>query len=633
MSFRPLIPRVFPVIAAVLAGLSAAETGLSQEKETLAEIPDKLFQIQDSQGFFWQASGNGALTSGETQYLQSGLNLIVAGEAFNPTRAAVRAPGEGVETVDVEFSESRDGISILRNLWFDAERAGVRVFDTITNTANVAQTVAVELRTTYPFGWQSLHDLEGELLSNEPTLTLGEQDMGLVVRFSPSEGRHDTVLLATSESGGEKPNLKASANSRELTLSYDLILKAGESKSLLHWVLQRNVPEISESGADIAGVTQRGRLIRPGVEATNLQNTANFGPGSFPDETVAPAQLRSLVALNALTDRIGFHRRSDDLLWINSTNQISGKVNRDASITIDAAHVGEKSISISDVAAIQGGGGTGRIPRVFLRDGQVFVGKTSAEGLGSLTGGEGDPLDLDQINLLLLGTGTQDGAAPEGTEFFLQLKDGTVLASTAGAEAGLNVATSWGTETPTFREVTELEFLTAPSPRWRLVSESGSRFSGFLMGEPLELKLARGGETTVAPVAIQKMWRPAMMKSSISRSSDAWFDFEEVPEGLADGEVFLLEGNDLIAGSLGDDYLVLNQGGSSLKIAADRIASVSRHFETGTNDGNRFRVLLDNGDRLDGSFEGPYFAIERGDTELTLPIVRLIAYRKAAPRE
>ena len=56
----------------------------------IREIPDRFFAVQDSSGFFWQAFGNGALVSGDAQYLQSGLNLLVDGVAFAPGRALVR---------------------------------------------------------------------------------------------------------------------------------------------------------------------------------------------------------------------------------------------------------------------------------------------------------------------------------------------------------------------------------------------------------------------------------------------------------------------------------------------------------------------------------------------------------------
>lgn len=630
ISRRPFQP-VFPVLAAISLGASTAGSLLSQDAKKLKEIPSKLFQIQDSQGFFWQAAGNGALTSGETQYLQSGLNLIVAGEAFEPTSAEVQEPGEGVETVEATLSENRDGLTIRRNLWFDEERAGVRVFDQFTNTSEVSQTLAVELRTTYPFGWQSLHNLEGQLLSSDPGLQLGEQDMGLVVRFSPSEGRHDTVILTSSETGGMKPSLKASANARELTFAYDLILKAGESKSLLHWILQRNVPELSESGADIGSITQRGRLIRPGVTVEAVGAVANFDAASFPDESTAPAQLRSLVALNSLTDRIGFHRRSDDVLWINASNQISGKVSRDATLSIDASYVGKKNVPLSEVAAIQGSGGVGRTARVYLRDGRVLVGAVESSGLGSLTGEDGDELDLDQINLLLLGTEPNDGVAPGGAEFFLQMKDGTVLAAKGAENTELRVATSWGMETPTLSQISEIGFLSAPTPRWRIVSATGSRYSGFLSGESITVTLAGSGEATVPAVAVSAMWLPGHQQTTISDSTEAWLDFSEVPAGLAREETFLLVGNDLIGGTIGDDYLMLKQSGSYLKIAADRVVSITRQFDTEPGRSAKFQIVLDSGDRLEGNLEGPYLSIRRDNKSVSVPIDRLIAYRKESP--
>lgn len=628
MSARYSYPCLFPVVTAVFLGAFFPGNVVSQDSEKLTEIPPKLFQVQDSEGFFWQAAGNGALTSGGTQYLQSGLNLIVADEPFAPSSAEVRAPGDGVETVDAVFEEKREEITIERDLWFDAERAGVRVLDTITNTAEVSQTIPVEMRTTYPFGWQSLHDLEGDLLSNEPTLSLKERDMGFVVRFSPSEGRHDTVLLTASESGGLKPELTASANSRELTMSYDLVLKAGESKSLLHWILQRNVPELSESGADTARIAQRGRLIRPGIEVDEFGSIANFSEASFSDDSTAPPQLRSLVALNSLTDRIGFHRRSDDLLWINSTNQISGKVNRAATLTIQAAYLGERTLSMSKVAAIRGGAGIGRAPHVYLRDGQVLVGAVSAEGLGMFTGDDGDPLDIERINLLLLGTEPNDGAAPADTAFFLQMKDGTVVAASGGKGDGLTFATEWGIETYAFPAISELGYLTVPTPRWRLVDVDGSRFSGFLTGEPLTLNLSDGAEVEVPPVAIQKVWGPGNSQSTIIETADAWLDFAEVPEGVVDGEGFLLAGNNLLRGSLGDDYLTLLQDQTALKIAGDRVTSISRRFDAGVSGKPVFQIGLDNGDRLEGALGGAYVTIQREGRIVKLPIDRLIAFRK-----
>ena len=379
----------------------------------------------------------------------------------------------------------------------------------------------------------------------------------------------------------------------------------------------------------IARVAQRGRLIRPGIAVEEFGSVANFGKASFSDDSAAPPQLRSLVALNSLTDHIGFHRRGEDMLWINSSNQISGKVNREATLTIQAAYLGERTLAMSKVAAIRGGAGIGRTPRVFLRDGQVLVGEVRAEGLGTLTGEDGDPLDLDQINLLLLGTEPNDGGAPGETAFFLQMKDGTVMAASGGKGPGLDVATEWGVETYSFSAISEIGYLTMPAPRWRLLEEGGSRFSGFLTGEPLSINLSDGAEVEISPASIQKLWRPENPESTIVQSTDAWLDFAEVPEGIATGEEFLLAGNNLLHGSLGDDYLTLVQNQSALNIAGDRVASIARRFDTQVSGKPVFQIILDNGDRLEGALGAAYFSIRRGDRTLTLPMDRLIAFRKS----
>lgn len=602
----------------------------ASEPEELREIPERFFQIQDARGFFWQASGNGALTSGETQYLQSGVKLIVAGDSFAPAEGTVREPASGSDTVDLALEEKRSGYSIRRDLWFDTERAGVRVFDTLTSTDSVAQTISVELRTTYPFGWQSLHGTDGALLSNEPSLLLGERDTGVVVRFSPSEGRHDTLFLVSSEDGGQKPKLKASSNSRELTFTYDLILKPGESKSLFHWILQRNVPELSESGADLGEFVQRGRLVRPGIEASRYANVANFGAEAFPDEATAPSGLRSLVSLNSLTDRIGFHRRSEDLLWISTSNQISGKVDRDATLKVQAAYLGEQEIPVRQVAAIKGGAGAGRTPKVFLRDGRVLVGPIEAPGLVMATGEDDAELDPERINLLLLGTGPDDGAAPEGTSSFLELKDGSVMALSTEQDVELSIATAWGMDKVELSEILEIGYLTEPHPRWRLAAEDGSRFSVFLPGAILALKTAGGSEFEVPTVAIQRLWRPGAGAPTIRGAADSWFDFSEIPEGPAPESGFLLAGNNLLRGGIGDAYLTLMHDGSNTRIAGDRISAIRRRIDGEPDAGPPFEIELDNGDRLEGTFGASYFTLQGRNGPVRLPVEYLLAFRSSS---
>ncbi|NRB74814.1 MAG: hypothetical protein HRU46_10700, partial [Verrucomicrobiales bacterium] len=371
------------------------------EKQPFDSIPDQFFQIQDSYGFFWKAAPNGALTSGETQYLQSGLNLLVDGVAFAPTNGSQIVPGEGSGEASLSLEEERESVEIVRDLWFDKERGGVRVFDRIKNTSGAAVSLKVQLRTTYPFGWKSLHGSDGSQLNAEPVLALAESDGGLSVRFGPSEGRPDTLILTSDGGVGSQPTIEASANRRELTMTYELPLQPGETGALLHWVLQRSLAETTETAAAFSDFWQRGKLIRPGVEPSLAGEFVNFNADAFPSETVAPSRLRSLIALNELIDRVGIHRRSEELLWISTVNQVAGTVDVTGSIQFEAGHSGAQEVALANVAAIKGGGGFGRTQMVFLRDGTVLSGVGGETRLLlSLGEGEAQGIDLKALNLL-----------------------------------------------------------------------------------------------------------------------------------------------------------------------------------------------------------------------------------------
>lgn len=613
---------------------SAAPSAAKPVKVTV--IPERFFQIQDSSGFFWQAFGNGALVSGDTQYLQSGLNLIADGEGFTPTEALVREPGAGGEKVDIRFEEKRGGLSITRDLWFDTRRSAVRVIDTFANTTNVAITIPVALRTTYPFAWQSLHGSGGTLLSSDPVLRLGARDFSVGVHFSPSEGRHDTLFVVGSEKGGQKPELKASSNSRELTFLYTLELPPGESRSLLHWILQRNLPEVTEDLAAISPFLQRDKLIVPEVEAKSFSEMVNFSPSAFQVESTAPAQIKSLVSLNGLTDRIGFHRRSEDMLWISPTNQISGSVNRDAVITIGTTYTGDQEVKVSEIAALRGGAGMGRPPLTYLRDGRVLSGPvrkgniqwTVTAGTTSSAPITPEIIDPADLNLLLFATGPADGVAPAKTTHFLQLIDGSVLAIVNDPASELEWITPWGGEKWKWSDLTEAAYITMPSPRLRAVHRNGSEISAFLPVGTWTVNTATVRGVEVPSSAIDRIWVAGASKLAVPLTSN-WHDFAEVPPGQGPVRGFLFTGNHLLEGTFADARLMLSDAGNVVPLDTAGIATMRRSLEPETE--NLIEVELTSGEKFIGELISPYVKISRAGGELEIPTALLLAYRNPAP--
>ncbi len=636
--------RCFWTILAFLPHFSGVTGVFAQQDQTkadptvpvkLSEIPERLFQVQDNLGFFWQSFGNGALVSGETQYLQSGLNLIVDGAPLKPSEVLVREPNAGGGRIDLQFIEKRPDCVVSRDLWFDIERSAVRVIDTFSNSSKTEKTISVSLRTTYPFSWQSLHGSGGALLPGSPGLQLNPGDYSLGVHFNPSEGRHDTFFILGSEKGGQKPELKASTNSRELTFGYSLLLPPGESRSLVHWIMQRNLPDLSDDLSAISPFFQRGRLIQPGIEPSVIPGVVNFEQSAFQTEPAATAQLKSLVALNGLMDRFGSHRRGEDLLWVSPTNQVSGAVGREGTLTVAGSIGGEQEVKITDIAAIRGSAGNRQHSLVYLRDGRVLSGSVtkgeiswSVAGVTGSTVSPAEVLDPNSVNMLLLATGPSDGVPPPNASHFLQLTNGSVIPLDSRSDLVLQCYTPWGSRQILLSDILELAHTLSPHPHYRIVLKNGTSVTAFLDGASIPIKILEGEEIELAPALVDRVWTAGATKLLADSFSEAWLDFSELPSGVGPEQGFLLSGNTLIDGGFADESLSISDRGGVVKVETSLIRSMRRSDEPGAS--QLLEIELLSGDKIVGELSASELRILSRDGEVIVPAYQVFAYQSKA---
>lgn len=628
----------FRLCVAVLAGSSG---GITQDAGTasreispvsLSELPERFFQIQDAAGFLWQALDNGALISGETQYLQSGLNLIVDGEPFAPGSGSMREPGLGASKIDVVLNEQRGAYTISRDFWFDTRRSGVRVLDSFVNTGNTPRKLSVVLRTTYPFAWQSLHGTGGAVLGTEPALTLRPTDVSLGVHFSPTEGRHDTFFLFGSEKGGLRPQLKASANSRELVFLYEFELNSGESKHLVHWILQRNLPDVSQDVEALTPFLQGGQWIDSGLPSEVQQRVVNLVSSAFAPEIGSPARLRTLAALQAFTDSLGFRRQNSDLLWLGPNSQLPGELKREGAIQLATSVSGLVKVPLSSLAAIRGGAGQGFVPQWFLQDGRVLVGNLSEGELSwsntSVAGSSPvfEPIDLSVLNVLLLKSTAEDGSAPAGATHFLQTSGGAVLAVEPGQESVIRWFGPGGEESVNWDDVSDLSRRTSRSPGWRVLRKDGSTYPIILTPGAMTLPLSGGGSIELSAAQIKRIWRVNSSPLIETVSGPEWVDFNEIPPGTGPASGLLLKGKQAFAGSLADSSLGFRDGSSLVKIDTTRIERLQRSGDSQTP--NLFKVELTGGEELYVEIPAPYLVLEASGRKLEFPTDRVMAYRK-----
>ena len=606
----------------------AAKGNADPPPVVLEELPERFFQIQDDAGFLWQALDNGALISGDTQYLQSGLNLIVDGEPFAPKTGAVRDPSLGAEKIDVRLDEKRAGLTISRDFWFDTRRSGVRLLDTFTNTGSSERTLSVVVRTTYPFAWQSLHGTGGGVLGTEPALELRPGDISLGVHFSPTEGRHDTFFLLGSEKGGQNPQLKASANLRELVFLYSVTVPPGQSRRLLHWVLQRNLPEVSQDLAAFAPFVQRGQWIDPGIPAEARDQFTNLVAESFVPEATSPVRQRSLVALNALTERLGTQRRAEDLLWVGPATPLSGALAKSGEITIEVPFLGAMTVPVAKLAAVRGGGGRGEMPTWYLRDGSVLVGPATKGALSWSVAAKAEALDPAAFRLLLLAAAVTDGEVAADITHFLELANGLVIPVAGDTSTGLDWIGPWGRETLPWSAIKEVGRRPLAGLPLAALLEEGSTHAIVWAGDSLAIETGSGKALEVPVSLIHRLWRANAGPLLGNGLASSWIDFVELPTGIGPAGGVLLSGDECFAASLGDSALTLRDGAALVKVDAARIERLVRSAEPETP--NHFTIYLTGGERLEGVLVDAYLHLRgSGERRLEVPMSRVLAYRQA----
>lgn len=607
-----------------LTGL-APLAGLAEPRVVnYSEINGKFEQIQDQQGFLWQVNQEGDITSGATQYLPSGMKLFVNGAPFKPASASLTDSTAMPEGTGVDLSlrgEATADFEVTRHFWIDQRRGGVRIIDTIRNKGAAAKAV-VELKSAFQFPWQNLAGSSGGILGGDSVIKLDDRDLGVLAKFSAADGRQDTIVLFRASAGDAlSPRVSASSNSRELVLEYQLGIAAGQSISLAHWLLQRNLGGVEETGKSLAPFLENKQLTHSRVDPKLAATVVNFPASAFPAASDEPKALRELLCLNEKLNRLGVRRASSDLLLPGGTNRLEGRLAPDGKIK-----VGEVSLPLADIAALEGGAGTGRTPRVYLRDGTVRSGPFAFENLSLLVGKDWKVEDFDcaSLNWLLLGLKGSDGTAPSGTKALIELRSGQVHAVSA-LSSGLKMMTVGGSRTISLEELESLQYLSGPRPEYRVQLAGGSSFGAFFANAPVEaLETVGGAALSFVPQSIRRIWKPGKLPPAPELFQDPWVDFRDVPPSLLSGQCLLLKGNNLLCGALAPSPpLTMVDGASVIDVSPGEIVSLRK---TGSG-ANRFALELRNGNILEGSLRQSHLAVGTDASAWQVPLRHIIAYR------
>lgn len=635
MKFLIHPPFFFALTAGILLALSGQVN--SQEKPaiepiTLKEIPDKFEVLQDAKSYEWQVNKNGAILSGNTPYFQGALTLFVNGAPFESSKA-IRFDG-GAATDDgallaLTGKMEADGIEVMRHVFFDLERSGLRVVDSFTNPSKSPKNVRIDLKSSFQYPWQDLHGSGGQLLGTKPGAGLGPRDFGLVVKFSQADGRNDTLFVTSGERDAVKPVISFASNNRELTLSYNLSIKPGATASILTWAVQRNLRTAGDAETELRPFYTRRRLIRPMVAEPLVKSVINFDAQSFPGEGAEPFDLEALVNLNEATARRGLNRREEDVMWISAENQLAGTLNPEAKLTVSTPF-GERKTAIAAVAAIEGGGGIGRKQKVYLRNGEVWAGEVVAENLSMKIdeGWDVDEIKPEELELLLCRISKIDGTPPADTDVFTEFQGGNVIGISSKNEAigKLGLLSPWGADEVQLADVARLYYAQGPTPKFRLERTDGSRLTVFLSGETMNL-----GELGDANWSdLVRLWKVGAGENVTVQDdlSDIWLEFDDVVDsGDLPSPACLLAGNNVLAGVIKNDAVNLVADRSVTPVNPQDVVEIRRSLAAGTDRMPVFEVELQSGDVLTGTLRERMLTIESAGKEWQVPVQHFVGYR------
>ncbi len=605
----------------------AAPPGL----EEISPIPRRFPRFTDANGCVWGVQSDGAVAlSGNAAspgppLFRNAAALSVGDQPF----AAAEATGSRDHS-QVRLTGKAGDTTVTRDVWIDRERGAVRHADTFYNTTN--QPLSLAVRYQFHFDQPVPVLLRGDGSSLPEAAPEVRESILAFVQTQP-EGMSSALVIAGDPKTKATQKWRAARNAELHMLDRKVDVPAEGAATLVLWLIQR--PSLNEDSVKETVDTffRGGRLQRPMLDAPAIASLVNFprrglSPSSLDDESGAADSL--LAALDRFAGRLGIQRGDTDVYYMNPKSLLEGETTG-GPLALES-RFGSITVPLPDVAAVLGGGGRGRWPRVFLRDGHVLSGAIAMPDW-KISGARGWAIALnpETLEAIVLRARDNDGAAEQDPNFILQLTSGDTLPLRFNPEDSLPFITPWGPLEAPIGEITGLRRVRQPTPAARLDLRDGTRLAALPTPREIAAHSSRFGPVTVQATDVAALWPPA----SEAPDTDAT---EEELETLADLEDHpspraLLRGSAVIAATIASPSLALFSGGTETELSTAEVTSLER-AEGGTETAPLFTITLASGATFEGALLGGTITLQtRAASAWSVPLSHFLAWKAgtAAP--
>lgn len=507
-------------------------------------------------------------------------------------------------------------LEITRWVWIDPRRGGARYVESLHNTSDEPQKAHLQLTTLLQEDVSELRQLSGAPWTGQPGGDSGPAGAA-VLRKDPAVRAGLLFLLAAQ--GGVAPVYEPTRDtSPSVVWGWQLEVPAGRTVSVLHWVVQRSELVADQLPTALEPFWKQQRLVQPEIPPGLAETIVNFPEAGAGDEG-GGGENAILQALLQLCERMGIQRGASDLYWMSANSILQGRV-EGGPLTVES-RFGVREIALEEVAAVQGGGGRGRVPRVFLRDGTVLTGPLNLPDW-KVVGERGWTIKVtpEALETVVMRKQPPPGNPPE---FMAALTSGEVLPFSLEGEVRLSLSSPWGPVGAPLRQVSAYFHLREPALGCRLWLADGSRLSVFPGHGEFTVSSRLFGAVPLSVPELSALWQPARS----APQPDMEMDEIDSLEGL-EGSFCLLRGGNLLAGRISSPELSLLTGNTEAVLGTSEVQALVR-TEEGADTVPRFRLQLASGATLEGVLRMPAVRLTTSVGDWEVPVAHLVAFRES----
>jgi hypothetical protein len=579
--FRPL--RLCPgapgfILFLLLANVSQSQVifpGRPQPGNRRINLP---YQTSDNTGNVWFIYSNGAIQQqamGQPIYAQ-GANLTVDGPNFNvPNNQGALDPKTGeliLENPDI------NGIAVTRRILFNKADGYVRYLDVYRNPQKADHSVNMMLQSIMNFGVQ-----ENKLIPDP-------QHKDRNIAWTGVTGAGRSVLELYAGPGGKQvPTIAAQEGNNVVSCNLNFTLPAGKEMVVAHF------------HAIVASMDDGQKFV------------ANFkSEKAFKD---VPAALRREI-INFTTNAGWLPElevlRGDvfDIVELRGGDQYKGTL-KPADYSLDTFY-GPMHLPADRVVAMLNAGQSKPRQLLVTSDGQVFGGHLNTPGIDlALTSGQVLTIPLSQITRV--GYRKQPGESEQTPDRpTVLLRGGDRLAVDPPANK-IQIATRYGLLSLDASTIASINFLTDESGVHEINLTDGTKISGLLATDTLDMKLSAA--SIDAPVHF-----PVAMMLRLQLTKPAEVDAEAPTLSLLNG--------DQLYGSL-QGTLKLQTSFDQITLDGGQIRRITRDATETTGDA---QVTLWDGSLMTGQLSGSNLSyLLLSGVELSIPSPLLSKYDQPHP--